>query len=113
MKLIYVAHPYGGDPDNLENIKKLINDLTIDYPDDYVFISPVPLWEEAYRVMDYMPGMDKCLELLSRCDELWLAHNWHESRGCMIEYGYALGAELPIRYQSNNNRLEFKEWVND
>ena len=40
MKLIYVAHPYGGDPDNLENIKKLINDLTIDYPDDYVFISP-------------------------------------------------------------------------
>lgn len=113
MKLIYVAHPYGGDPDNLENIKKLINDLTIDYPDDYVFISPVPLWEEAYKVMDYMYGMDMCLELLSRCDELWLANNWNESRGCMIEYGYALGAELPIRYQRKNNRLEFKEWAND
>ena len=23
MKLIYVAHPYGGDPDNLENIEKI------------------------------------------------------------------------------------------
>lgn len=109
MNVIYIAHPYGGDPDNLEKIHDLINELTIDYPDDYVFISPVPLWDEAYRVMEYTPGMDKCLELLSRCDELWLAYNWHESPGCMIEYGYAKGAEMPIKFQNKNNRLQFEE----
>jgi hypothetical protein len=40
--------------------------------------------------------MEHCFEALSRCDELWIAGDWQESKGCCMEYAFAKGKGIPI-----------------
>jgi len=40
---------------------------------------------------------------LSRCDELWIAGGWRESKGCCMEYGYAKSKGIPIKFIGEEN----------
>lgn len=94
MKLVYVAHPFGGEDGNVDTVVDLIADLSGEYTDT-TFVSPILMWGTMYDAISYKEGMDYCLELLSRCDELWLAGNWQTSKGCLCEYGYGKAANIP------------------
>ena len=97
MKLIYIAHPFGGKQKNVERVEQIIKRLIKRYP-DYTFYSPLHATGFYYNLVSYEKGMEHCLELLSRCDELWLCEGWKESRGCLMEMHYACNNNMPITY---------------
>jgi hypothetical protein len=96
MKLIYLAHPFSGKQENVEKAERILRRLMREYP-DYVFYSPLHATGYYYHDVPYDVGMEHCLEILRRCDELWLCEGWENSRGCGIEYSYARGTGIPIR----------------
>lgn len=103
MRLIYLAHPYGGDEKNVEDAKQMVRRLVQKFPGT-VFLSPLQATGFYYNDIPYIEGMHHCLELLSRCDEIWLCKGWEDSKGCMMEYAFAKAKGIPI-YQVDT-RLE-------
>ena len=93
--IIYVAHPYGGDPKNVEKIKKIIRELREANPDN-VYISPVLCFGFYYNDTEYLDGIEECLAVLDRCNGIILCGDWKNSRGCNIEYGYAKARNIGI-----------------
>lgn len=100
MKLIYIAHPFGGDPENVAKVEAIILDFVLKMP-DHTFYSPLHATGFLYDSLDYLDGMDHCFEALSRCDELWLCEGWQDSRGCNMEYAFAKGKGIPIKFINN------------
>ena len=47
------------------------------------------MYADLYYKVSYQDGMQSCLDVLSKCDELWLFGDWKESKGCMKEYTFA------------------------
>jgi len=95
MKRIYVAHPYGGKPENKEKVENIIKELAIKDPLT-LYISPIHAVGYLYNDVDYLQGMDYCFELLSLCDELILCKGWENSRGCNMEKAFAEKHGIPI-----------------
>ena len=95
IKLIYIAHPFGGKQENIEKVQKIITDLIWQMP-DHTFYSPLHATGFFYNELSYLDGMEHCFEALSRCDELWLCKNWEYSNGCRMEYAFAKGRGIPI-----------------
>ena len=97
MKLIYIAHPYGNKPENYLLAEHYLSMLTKIYP-KHCFISPVLTFGSLYDEVSYMQGMDMCLTLLARCDELWLLPDKDgntESRGTKIEVRFCEENSIP------------------
>lgn len=99
MRVIYLAHPFGGKQENVEDAERLVRLLVKKNP-DCVFLSPLQATGFYYNDIPYLTGMEHCLELLGRCDELWLCTNWQDSKGCMMEFSFATAKGIPIRYKS-------------
>ena len=96
MKLVYLAHPFLGMPENVEDARNIILKLLHKYT-DVSFYSPLHATGFFYFEIPYAQGMQHCFEALRRCDELWLCRGWEESRGCNMEVDYARRIGLPIR----------------
>ena len=97
MKLIYIAHPFGGEQENVEKVQEIITGLIWQMP-DHTFYSPLHATGFLCDSLDYLDGMEHCFEVLGRCDELWLCGDWKESRGCNMEYAFAKGKGIPIKF---------------
>ena len=97
MKLIYIAHPFGGEQENVEKVEKIIKGLLHKHP-DCTFYSPLHATGFMYSQLTYLDGMEHCFEALSRCDELWLCGSWQDSRGCNMEYGFAKAKGMPVKF---------------
>ena len=97
MKLIYIAHPFGGKQENIEKVQKIITGLIWQMP-DHTFYSPLHATGFLYDKLKYIDGMEHCFEALNRCDELWLCEGWQDSRGCNMEYAFAKGKGMPIKF---------------
>jgi hypothetical protein len=96
-KVVYLAHPFKGDPENVRKVEAIILQLIKLYP-DYTFYSPLHATGFYYFVKPYEEGMKDCIEMLDRCDELWLVGNWIESKGCFTEYCHADEQHKPIKF---------------
>ena len=131
MKLVYVAHPYGGDEKNAQAVKQIIEDLTegnhpllanptapmtptvpavharisITTTDlmQAVYVSPIHQQGFMYAGTPYLAGLQKCLELLRRCDILLLCGDWQNSKGCLAEFGFAMARKMPIVFENSND----------
>ncbi len=66
-----------------------------EFPDDN-FFSPIHTTGFAYNLIPYVKGMNWCLNMLDRCDALILCNGWETSKGCLMEYAYALAKDKPI-----------------
>lgn len=86
--LIYIAQPYGGKPENHAKAEQIALRLQQEYP-QYTFISPVIAFGYAYNAFDYETGINICLDLLSRCDEIWVCYDDGQSKGVQIERQWA------------------------
>lgn len=128
MKLVYVAHPYGGDEKNARAVKQIIEDLTEGshpllanpmvialhksegIPSiallQAVYVSPIHQQGFMYEGTPYLAGLQKCLELLRRCDVLLLCGDWQNSKGCLAEFGFATARKMPIVFENINNYYE-------
>ena len=94
-KLIYISHEYGGKQENKDRIELIIKQLIQQYP-DCIFISPVHCFGFLYDDVDYDTGMNYCLELLSKCDEMWICSEY--SRGVLLEYNYCIEHGIEINH---------------
>lgn len=125
MKLVYVAHPYGGDEKNAQAVKQIIEDLTegshlllanhtiiamhtpVGIPSiellQAVYVSPIHQQGFMYEGTPYLVGLQKCLELLRRCDVLLLCGDWQNSKGCLAEFGFAMARKMPIVFENSND----------
>lgn len=91
MKLIYIAHEYGGKKENKLKVEEIIKDLIKKYP-DYIFISPIHSFGYLYNEVTYEKGIEYCLTLLDLCDEMWI---YKRSKGVEIEMDYCFEHGIP------------------
>ena len=85
--IVYVSHPYGGDIHNKEIVEDLIKWLQKQYP-TYLFVSPIHTFSFLYDETEYQQGLNMCLWLLDKCDEVWVFGDYYNSVGCMSEIAY-------------------------
>ena len=97
LRLIYLAHPFGGKQENIEKVQKIITGLIWQMP-DHTFYSPLHATGFLYDKLNYIDGMEHCFEALSRCDELGLCEGWKDSQGCNMEYGFAKAKGIPVEF---------------
>ena len=83
-KLIYLSHPFKGEKSNLDKLGKIAKQLREQYP-EYVFIAPLHAFGDHYHSMPYYQGLQECIELLARCDEMWVFGDYKNSTGCLYE----------------------------
>lgn len=104
-KVIYISHPYGGDFMNLLKIQNIAINLTRGYP-NCIFISPVHAFGYKYSIIPYADGLDECLWLLDKCDEMWVFGDYKESKGCLKEISYCEEHKKPyiIKGDKTNER---------
>lgn len=95
MKMIYLAHPFGGKSENVEKVKQIAKDIILSVPGVTVY-SPLNAIGYLYDDVDYDTGMEHCLEALKRCDEIWFCEGWENSKGCNIEMSFAKENNIPI-----------------
>ena len=88
MKMVYVAHPYSGKPENKQDCESILQQLQHDYP-GYVFVAGVTSINCDYNTTPYHVGLALCLELLSRCEGIIMTNGFEDSKGCMAEMAVA------------------------
>lgn len=93
MKMIYIAHEYGGKQSNKDKVETIIKQLAIQYP-DYCFVSPVHSFGYLYNDVSYDKGMEYCMTLLRCCDECWICSEL--SRGVLMEKDYCISHNIPV-----------------
>jgi len=94
LKLIYISHKYGGKEENKTLCESLIKRLVKKYP-QYTFLCPISATGFLYNEVTYNTGIEMCLEILSRCDELWILSE--DSRGVKIEREFARQRGIEVR----------------
>lgn len=100
MKLIYLAHPYGGKPENYAKSMILAAHLEEKSPDVHVF-NAVRYFSQFAEIFSEEEIMTRCLDMVGRCDQVWVAAGWQDSPGCKEEVMEANRQGLAIRYLSD------------
>lgn len=93
--IVYISHPYNGLKDNEEKAANIIIKLQKQHP-DYLFVSPIHSFSFAYDNVDYGTGLNMCLWLLEKCDEMWVFGDWSTSKGCNREIKYCEENKISI-----------------
>ena len=94
--LLYVAHRYGGDVENLKKAKQITHDLQVNDKDN-CYICPLLTFSHLrYNEIGFDAEMALCLDLLSVCDVLVVASE--TSKGVQAEIDFAKLVGLEVRY---------------
>lgn len=71
------------------------------------FVSPIHQLGAMYDDMSYIQGLNQCLELLNKCDSIFLCDGWKESKGCISEYAFARAMRIPIIFENPGDIYDF------
>lgn len=94
--MLYVAHPFGGDLDNVSRAEIQLSKLRKLLP-RHTLISPIHNWSYLdYEMTNQVVAISDCVSLLLCCDALVLTGHWEESAGCRAEYIAAKVKGLPV-----------------
>ena len=96
MAIYYVAHAYGGKPENLERAKQITHDLQVaDLENTY--ICPLLTFSHMqYGEIEYEPEMELCIDILSIADKLIVASDI--SKGVQQEIDFANNVHMEVEY---------------
>lgn len=89
-KMVYIAHPLRG-PDTAANVEK-ITAICRTYAEHDTLTPVSPIHALGFldpNKFDAYKGLQFCLSLLSRCDELHVHGVWQNSEGCKAEIAFA------------------------
>ena len=100
--LFYVAHQYGGNPENLERANRIVHDLQVsDLENSY--ICPLLLFSHLkYGEIGYDAEMELCLDILSICDKLIVASDI--SKGVASEIDFAKLVNMEVEYLEDTGK---------
>ena len=95
--LIYIAHKFLGDKNNIEKAKKITHDLQVkDLANCY--ICPLLTFSHLeYGEIGYENEIELCLDILSSCDRLIVASK-EISKGVQMEIDFAKLVGMEIQY---------------
>ena len=105
MKLIYLAHTYGGSAHNYFKACKLETKLIDEHPTAHIF-NAVKYFNYFKNTLEEKDILKMCLDMVSRCNELWVAPGWEDSQGCKAEIEEATLNCMKIRYLTEGTVLE-------
>ena len=96
MLLIYVSHPYGGRKEEKKDIDIVIKNIVKKYP-NAAYISPLHAIRRNYgKTRDYILGLNCAVEIMKRCDIVFMSGEWKSSMGCKVEYDIAKKSHMLI-----------------
>ena len=90
--LIYCSHKFGGLLENAKAVEMKIKRLQLADPSN-TYISPIHAFGFLYNEVDYLTGLNWCLELLSKCDAMMVLSE--ASRGVTREIEYCKDNNIP------------------
>lgn len=92
--IFYVAHKYGGNPENVERAKQITHDLQVnDLENSY--ICPLLLFSHLrYGEIGYDAEMELCLDILQNCDKLIVASEISKGVGKEIDFANLVNMEV-------------------
>ena len=94
--LVYIAHRFGGDINNLERAKKITHDLQVNDLEN-TYICPLLTFSHLqYDEIGYDNELEACIDLLSVCDKLIVASDLSE--GVEREITLAEKCNMEIEY---------------
>lgn len=99
-KIIYVSHPFGNKKENVKNIEYIIRHEQKSFP-KYIFFSPVHCFGFLYEDVSYQEGLNMCLTMLDKCDEMWVFGDIRNSVGCQAEVQYCKEHKIPYLLKEN------------
>jgi hypothetical protein len=109
MKVIYVSGKYtGNNPTEvyLNILKAEISSVKL-FKKGWCVLTPhknmanYEYYESPDNDLDYNFWIKCDLELLDRCDVLFMMTDWRESKGACIEREYAIQKNIPIFYEDD------------
>ena len=96
MATYYVAHKYGGDPQNLERAKKITRELQVNDLEN-CYICPLMAFSHlGYNEIGFDEEMELCIDLLSVCDGLIVTSD--VSKGVQKEVDFAKLVGMEVEY---------------
>ena len=93
-KMIYISHRYEGSGYRAVRVEKIMSKLVNRYP-NYTFVSPIHALAFMYDNTDYNVGLNKSLDILDKCDEMWVFDDYMNSKGCCEEIKYCEAVGKP------------------
>lgn len=107
--VIYCAHKFGGSKKNFKRATKIVNELQKSNPEN-TYISPLHAFSFLkYKEIDYDKEIELCLNLLSKCDVLYVLSEISE--GVRREINCAIALEIPIRYMRGDKNVRTKSFM--
>ena len=109
MRLIYVAGKYTGkDWDQVQShIDKAENASVQLFAKGWNVVTPhknnahYEVYEDRFKTLDYRFWIKATLDLLSRCDAIFVLDNWYSSQGTIGEIKFALEHNIPIYFEDD------------
>lgn len=93
-KVVYIAHAFGGDPENLERAIHWVGWAAMEgVAPVATWITLCDLWPDSYE--HRAAGMACNLAVIERCDELWLTGP-RMSPGMTTEQAHAFDQRVPV-----------------
>ena len=104
---VYLAHPYSGLEGNKLEIERYIKILNASpNAEKYEIVSPVHTFEKEYEELPYLEGIELCFALLDTCNVLLFPEDiFMTSKGCCMEYGYAVAQEKEIYFYDKEGKV--------
>lgn len=104
-KLVYISHPYTTDPGieiNAMYIKDICKMVSQNHPDIAPLAPTYSLgWlDDPYNEEENARALAYCIDMLTRCDEVWFFGDWKRSVGCQAEYEAAIKLNIPWKDHS-------------
>lgn len=109
MKVVYIAHPIGGDVEgNLAKIRSIVRWVNLKEKDTIPF---VPYYSDVASLDDENPterakGFKNNLHLIQYCDELRLYGN-KISKGMIVEIERAKELQIPIKPMTEETLIDW------
>ena len=105
-KLIYISHPYQMKEENKQKVEEIVRKLAKKHPEN-TYLSPIHAVGFMYDDFDYDTGLNMCLEILKRCDIMYVYGDWEDSRGCKAEIEFCKDNGIPYKILHENGKEIF------
>jgi hypothetical protein len=96
MAVYYVAHKYGGDPQNLERAKKITHELQVNDLENCYICPLIAFAHLGYNEIGFDEEMELCKDLLTLCDGLIIASDI--SKGVQMELDFAKLVGMEVKH---------------
>ena len=109
---VYISGPMSGIPRE-EFLRRFLEaEATLRKKGFYRIVNPINVWTcrwpWLYKIIGYKLTLWYDLQLLKRCDAIYLLDGWHKSKGAVCEYNVAWHHQLEI-YKENDKFYSIRE----